>query len=70
MKRRLTAKQFRRLIRRLLHQSASGGRAVKPARGPNQLLILIPAFNEVGAIAGVIREVRGVMPGRPHSGCG
>jgi hypothetical protein len=30
-------------------------------------LILIPAFNEVGAIAGVIHEVRGVMPGA-HSG--
>jgi len=29
------------------------------------LLILIPAFNEVGAIAGVVREVRGVMPGVP-----
>jgi glycosyltransferase involved in cell wall biosynthesis len=38
---------------------------VKPARGPDQLLILIPAFNEVGAIAGVIREVRGVMGEAP-----
>jgi glycosyltransferase involved in cell wall biosynthesis len=34
---------------------------VKPALGPHQLLILIPAFNEVAAIAGVIQEVRGVM---------
>jgi glycosyltransferase involved in cell wall biosynthesis len=38
---------------------------VKPARGPHQLLILIPAFNEIGAIARVIREVRGVMPDAP-----
>ncbi len=34
---------------------------MKPALGPHQLLILIPAFNEVAAIAGVIQEVRGVM---------
>jgi glycosyltransferase involved in cell wall biosynthesis len=34
---------------------------VKQASGPQQLLILIPAFNEVGAIGGVIREVREVM---------
>ncbi|MGB6945359.1 MAG: glycosyltransferase family 2 protein [Bryobacteraceae bacterium] len=38
---------------------------MKPAAGPNQLLILIPAFNEVGAIAGVIHEVRGVMREAP-----
>ncbi len=38
---------------------------MKPASGPHQLLILIPAFNEVGAIAGVIREVRGVVPEAP-----
>ena len=38
---------------------------MKPARGPNQLLILIPAFNEVGAIAGVIQEVRGVVGEAP-----
>jgi glycosyltransferase involved in cell wall biosynthesis len=38
---------------------------VKPAQASHQLLILIPAFNEVGAIAGVVREVRGVMPGVP-----
>ena len=49
----------------LFHQSPSGGRAVKPAGGPEQLLILIPAFNEVGAIAGVIQEVRGVVPEAP-----
>ena len=49
----------------LLHQSASGGCSVKPAGGPHQFLVLIPAFNEVGAIAGVIREVRGVVPGAP-----
>jgi glycosyltransferase involved in cell wall biosynthesis len=38
---------------------------VKPAVAPRELLILIPAFNEVGAISGVVREVRGVMPGVP-----
>ena len=38
---------------------------MKPASGPEQLLVLIPAFNEVGAIAGVIHEVRSVVPGVP-----
>ena len=35
---------------------------MKRATGPKQFLILIPAFNEIGAIAGVIAEVRAVMP--------
>lgn len=30
-----------------------------------KLLVLIPAFNEEGAIAGVIQEVHAVMPGTP-----
>jgi glycosyltransferase involved in cell wall biosynthesis len=34
---------------------------VRPAGGPDHLLILIPAFNEVAAIAAVVREVRSVM---------
>ena len=38
---------------------------MKPAVGPGQLLILIPAFNEVGAIAGVIHEVQAVVPHAP-----
>ncbi len=38
---------------------------MKPAAGPHQLLILIPAFNEVGAIGRVILEVRAVMKGTP-----
>ena len=38
---------------------------MKPAAAPHQLLILIPAFNEVGAISGVVHEVRSVMPGVP-----
>ena len=38
---------------------------MKPALGPDQFLILIPAFNEVGAIAGVIHEVRAVVPQAP-----
>jgi glycosyltransferase involved in cell wall biosynthesis len=31
----------------------------------DKLLVLIPAFNEQGAIAGVVREVREVLPGVP-----
>lgn len=38
---------------------------MKSATGPQQLLILIPAFNEVGAIGDVVREVSGIMPGVP-----
>jgi hypothetical protein len=38
---------------------------VKPASAPQQLLILIPAFNEVGAIATVVAEVRNVVPDAP-----
>ena len=38
---------------------------MRRANGPNDLLILIPAFNESGAIGGVIKEVRGVMPDAP-----
>ncbi len=30
-----------------------------------KLMILIPAYNEEGAIQGVVEEVRGVMPGTP-----
>jgi len=36
---------------------------VKRASGPNQLMILIPAFNEEGAVGDVIREVHEVLPG-------
>lgn len=38
---------------------------MRKANGPNELLILIPAFNEDGAIADVIREVNQVMPHVP-----
>jgi glycosyltransferase involved in cell wall biosynthesis len=38
---------------------------MKRQNSPNSLLILIPAFNEEGAIAGVIREVKATMPGVP-----
>jgi glycosyltransferase involved in cell wall biosynthesis len=31
----------------------------------SKLLILIPAYNEEGAVGGVVNEVRGVMPGVP-----
>jgi glycosyltransferase involved in cell wall biosynthesis len=33
--------------------------------GPESLLILIPCFNEEGAVGGVITDVRRVMPGIP-----
>lgn len=32
---------------------------------PKRLLILIPAFNEEGAVAGVVGEVRSAVPGTP-----
>ena len=35
------------------------------ATGPNALMILIPAFNEEGAVATVIREVRAIHPELP-----
>lgn len=38
---------------------------MRRAPGPNQLLILIPAFNEAGAISDVVREVREAMPKTP-----
>ncbi len=38
---------------------------MKQASGSNDFLILIPAFNESGAIAGVIAEVREILPQVP-----
>ena len=38
---------------------------MRRASGPNELLILIPAFNEDGAVADVIREVHQVVPEAP-----
>ncbi|MBV9771587.1 MAG: glycosyltransferase family 2 protein [Bryobacterales bacterium] len=38
---------------------------MKPTGARHQLLILIPAFNESGAIAGVIQEIQAVMPETP-----
>ena len=38
---------------------------MKRASGPNQFLIIIPAFNEEGAVAGVIREIQEVVPSAP-----
>lgn len=38
---------------------------MKRAPGRNELMILIPAFNEAGAIASVVEEVQHVMPGTP-----
>jgi glycosyltransferase involved in cell wall biosynthesis len=36
-----------------------------PEMNSNKLLILIPAYNEAGAIGGVVKEVETVMPGVP-----
>jgi glycosyltransferase involved in cell wall biosynthesis len=38
---------------------------VKRVNQPGQAMIIIPAFNEEGAIAGVIEEVRAIVPGIP-----
>jgi hypothetical protein len=35
------------------------------AQGPDSLLVIVPAFNEEGAIAGVVRSVKRSMPGVP-----
>jgi hypothetical protein len=35
------------------------------AEGPDSLLVIVPAFNEVGAIAGVVRDVHRNLPGVP-----
>ena len=35
------------------------------AEGPDSLLILVPAFNEEAAIAGVVRSIQHFMPGFP-----
>jgi len=38
---------------------------MKPAASGGKLLILIPAFNEEGAVAGVVEAVKNVMPDDP-----
>ena len=38
---------------------------MRQAGGPDELLILVPAFNEAGAVGDVIREVREATPGVP-----
>jgi glycosyltransferase involved in cell wall biosynthesis len=38
---------------------------VNAPSGPESLLVIIPAFNEEGAIAGVVRGVNRVLPGVP-----
>ena len=48
-----------------LHQPPTGGGSVRKATRPDQLMILIPAYNEEGAVADVIREVNQVMPHVP-----
>ena len=35
------------------------------AEGPDSLLVIVPAFNEVGAVAAVVRAVHGSVPGVP-----
>jgi glycosyltransferase involved in cell wall biosynthesis len=38
---------------------------VRRAFGPNDFLIVIPAFNEEGAIAGVVKDIHAVLPDAP-----
>jgi hypothetical protein len=38
---------------------------LKRPAGPDSLLVIVPAFNEEGAIAGVVRSVRRAVPGAP-----
>lgn len=38
---------------------------MKPAEVEGKLLILIPAFNEEGAVGGVVRDVKAAIPGVP-----
>ena len=38
---------------------------MRPASGPGDFMIVIPAFNEEGAIGGVVREIHAVVPGAP-----
>ncbi len=45
--------------------AAPGGCVVRPSNGADNFLILIPAFNEEGAIGDVVAEVRQVMPNVP-----
>ena len=47
------------------HQRQEGGLLVIPPAGSGALLIIVPAFNEEGAIAGVVRSVKEHMPGVP-----
>jgi hypothetical protein len=35
------------------------------ASGPDSVLVIVPAFNEEGAIAGVVRGIQREMPGVP-----
>ena len=68
MKRRFTPKQFRPIDPPVFHQPPTGGRSVRRATQSDQVMILIPAYNEEGAVADVIREVNQVMPNVPMSG--
>lgn len=47
------------------HRRPEGGRFVIRPAGSGPVLIIVPAFNEEGAIAGVVRSVQEHMPGIP-----
>ncbi len=38
---------------------------MKRAAGPGELMIIVPAFNEEAAVAGVVEEIQRVVPGVP-----
>src|SRR5208283_3834069 len=50
---------------RVLDRSTQSGGAVRNANGPEDFMVIIPAFNEEGAIAKVIGELRQVLPDTP-----
>ena len=60
--RRLEFEGISRIVGRAFDPGSQGSRVV------SRLLILIPAYNEEGAIGGVVNEVRAVMPGSSDSG--
>src|SRR6185369_8670860 len=48
-----------------LDQREEAGGALIRAQGPDSLLVIVPAWNEEGAVGEVVRSVRRHMPGVP-----
>ena len=47
------------------NERTEGGRVVTPTSAPGSLLVIVPAYNEEAAIAGVVREIQESIPGVP-----